>query len=120
MFNKRKVALYFLAHGALTPNAETEARAIAAAHNVDVKFRNGTVHNGGAPEKADFIAGEPVPIEYMKYPRISPEGVTNAQPAPIAANVETSVEANAGKSEVLQDLASEIGSTGGWGTPQNT
>ena len=118
--------LYFVAHGAPTDAHFADAEAIETAHRVNVKFRNGTVPGSGAPELTDFVAGDPVPVEYLKYPRQTPEGVTHAeQPADFTTNIDSGDETNAGEKPVLSDLASEIGSAGGsaptnggWGAPK--
>lgn len=109
----RKTVLFFLVDGAMTQEAQETARQIEVNHAVTVKFRNGTVQNTGAPEKADFVSGSPVPFEYQSYPFITPDGVTNA-PAPAATAADASQpETNAGQAPAQDDLAAQIGSTGG-------
>ena len=112
----RKTVLFFLVDGAMTQEAQDAARQIEVNHSVNVKFRNGTVQNTGAPEKADFVAGNPVPVEYQVYPFITPDGVTNA-PTPAAATLDASQsETNGGEAPAQTNLAAQIGSTGGgWG-----
>ena len=120
-----KTCLYFLAGGALTEAASADAEAIERAHRVNVKFRNGSISNSGAPEFAEFVAGEPIPFEYMAYARLTASGTENAAqtPAP-AANINPGTQTDASQKPVSSDLASEIGSapsgnttiSGGWGT----
>lgn len=124
-----ETVLYFVPAGAPTPEHYADAEALETAHRVQVKFRNGTVTGNGSPEKTDYVAGEVIPVEYLKFPRITADGgvIANAEPTPAASTDNNSgLEANAGQGASLSDLASEIGTTGntggntGWGTPTGT
>lgn len=117
MKRNRKTALYFLDGGKLTPETEADAYAIEAAHNVNVKFRNGSIEASGAPEKSDFIAGGPIPTGYAGRDILTATGVIHATvDTPSVAEVPQATEAATG-------LAAEVGAvgavpqqnSGGWG-----
>ena len=105
----RKTVLFFLAHGKLTAETNAEARTIEAKHNVNIRFRNGTVGGNCAPEKADYVAGGPIPHEYANYPRITIDG-------PVAVPVPESVETVQAETPAPSTLAQEVGTVnnGGW------
>lgn len=110
-----KIALYFLAHGKLTDAAQADAERIETAHAVNIKFRNGNAGGNGAPEKADYVAGDPIPLEYLKYPIVYGDGRVTGTPDDAESVAEVPQEAKTPSS-----LAAEVGSfnggasSGGW------
>jgi len=123
MRKSAKICLYFVADGAVTAAHLADVDAIETSHKVTVKFRNGSTPGNGAPEKADYIAGEPIPLAYLQsYPRLTVEGVDNAELAATDTTNELGgMATDAGETPALSDLKTEIGSSqsagnGGWGT----
>lgn len=106
----RKTVLYFLENGRLTAETEAAARELEFKQNVNIRFRNGSVAGTGAPEKADYIAGGPIPNDYAAFPVITAEGVVaSGNDAPRGEELPQ-------EKPGLTGLAAEIGSagSGGW------
>ncbi len=118
-----KIVLYFLANGNLTAEAEAEAKAIerTSEDDVTVRFRNGSVPVTGKLEKCDYVAGAPIPAEYLQtFPKIGAAGSVDdsnvgKSNAPETDAPQTGAVSSTGAE--VDPLAAEVGSVGGWGAP---
>lgn len=118
-----KVLLYFLHEGNNTDETREAARALRDSFDGElvVRFRNGTVPVTGAPEKCDYVAGEPIPDEYSaRFPVMGSDGSVKQPFAPsdtASPDINTPPNALTSQGTEAEELQKEIGSVGGWGAP---
>jgi hypothetical protein len=112
--------LFFQVTGLATEEEVAKARAFQYSHDAKVLFRNGAVEGNGAPEKADFYAGN-VPADYI---RMFPERVLDEDGNAKAKAVDTIAAADTAQHEAgtgVSSVAAQVGTaSGGWGTVVKT